>query len=70
VVKNSLPLEAVAKLHALEKSKILRLVAMDRLADPVTADGGLPRRAGEEAVTQQVSKGRFCEAKSFATGSL
>jgi hypothetical protein len=41
----------------------------DRLADPCNTDGGLPRRAGEEVVTQDASKGRFCEAESFATGS-
>ena len=38
-------------------------------ACPNSADGGLPNRASEEAVSQDASKGRFYAPKSFAIGS-
>jgi len=37
---------------------------------PVSADGSLLKRAGEEEVTQHGPKGGFCAPKSFAIGSL
>lgn len=46
----------VAELHAIEKLKILRHVARDRLGRPSTIDGGLPRRAGSVRLGITVSK--------------
>ncbi len=63
-------LEAVAKLHASEKTRFLRSVARATFRRPCPADGGLPKRAAEEEGTQLASKGCFCVAKSFATASL
>jgi len=48
---------------------ILEAFAMDRVTDPSSADGGLPKGAGEEAMAQKMPKGRFCVAKSFVTAS-
>ncbi len=62
--------EAVAKLHASEKTSFLRSVVRATLRRPCPADNGLPKRAAEKTGTQMASKGRFCAAKSFATGSF
>ena len=61
--------ESIAKLHAHEKTGILRSVARAGAPPPGPADGGQPEWAGEEAGSQLASKGRFCGAKSFAIGS-
>jgi len=39
-----------------------------RLAGPSSADGGLPKRAGEEALDKCASKGRFCGGGQFCNG--
>ena len=65
-----LRVEPIAKLHAHEKTGILRSVARAGASRPNPADGGLPKGAGEEGGSQLASKGRFCGAKSFAIGSI
>ena len=48
---------------------ILGHLARTGKACPIRADGGLPRRAGEDARAQGAAKGRFYAPKSFATDS-
>ena len=62
--------EAVAKLAAAEKTRFLWPVAREGVAFPPPADGGLPKRAGEEEGVQLDAKGRFCSPESFAIGSI
>jgi hypothetical protein len=62
--------EAVAKLAADEKTSFLWPVVRGGIASPLRADGGLPRRAGEEGRAQLDAKGRFCSPASFAIGSV
>ena len=61
--------EAIAKLHDSEKSMILGSLERQSKALPSRADGGLPRRAGEEARSQESPKGRFLASKSFVIAS-
>jgi ADP-heptose:LPS heptosyltransferase len=61
--------EGVAKLHGSEKSMVLSPFCEDGLACPCSADGGLPKRVGEEAMSQKGPKERFYAPKSFATPS-
>ena len=49
---------------------ILECLARTGRACPDRADGGLPRRASEEAQSQEAPNGRFYASKSFAIGSI
>lgn len=62
--------EVIAKLHDSEKSMILGPLERQSEALPSRTNGGLPRRAGEEARSQAGPKGRFLASKSFAIASL
>ena len=68
ILKKHAP-EVVAKLHGSEKSMILDSLERPGNAWPGRADGGLPKRAGEEARSQEWPKGRFYAPKSFAIAS-
>jgi len=57
----------LAKFHGSEKSMILSHLERQGQGLSTRAAGGLPKRAGEEARTQDGSKGRFCTPKSFAS---
>ena len=63
-------MEAITKLAAEEKTRFLWPVARGGVASPLRADGGLPRRAGEERRAQLDAKGCFCSPASFAIGSI
>jgi len=61
--------EPVAKLHDSEKSMILDALCPNQQAGSNGGDEDILEKVGESPPGQRAPKGRFCTAKSFATGS-